>query len=194
MHVGSVMKTSVSTIDADATAAVAARRMRDDGVGCLPVTDDGRLLGVVTDRDLVVRCMADGNDPGKTPVSRVMSVEVVCCTDKQSVDEALDLMHRHGLMRMPVLNAKGALVGILSHRDVQADLSTKRASKVTFYKELMSSDGHSHRVPVHVVYVTGAGDEQQARTTATAKMEEEMRVSRWSDVADGVDVDEPATS
>jgi CBS domain-containing protein len=192
MLVGSVMKTRVSVIDAGATAAMAAQRMRDDGIGCLPVTDDGRILGVVTDRDLVVRCMADGNDPGKTPVSRVMSVEVVCCTDKQPIDEALDLMHRHGLMRLPVLNAKGALVGILSQRDVQADLSTKRASKVTFYKELMSSDGHPHRVPVHVVYVTGTTGEHQAKKKAQAKMEQEMRLSRWSDVADGLDVDEPA--
>jgi CBS domain-containing protein len=194
MLVRDIMKTRISSIPAEATALAAARCMRDERVGCLPVTDNGRLVGIVTDRDLVVRCMADDDEPGKTAVSRVMSVETVCCDETQTEDEALALMRQHGLMRLPVLNRKGALVGLVSRRDLLTNLSTKQPHKVSFYKELMSSDGHHRQVAVHVVYVTGAQDKRQAEAAAQAKLEKEMHVPRWSHVADGFTVDEPATS
>ena len=194
MLVRDIMKTRVSSIEAEATALTAARRMRDERVGCLPVTENGRLVGIVTDRDLVVRCMAEDDGPGTTAVSRVMSVETVCCDETQTDDQALALMRQHGFMRLPVLDRTGALVGLVSQRDVLTNLSTKQAHKISFYKELMSSDGHHRPVAIHVVYVTGAQDKNQAEAAAQAKLEKEMHVPRWSDVADGFTVDEPATS
>jgi CBS domain-containing protein len=191
MLVRDIMKTRLSSIQADATALAAACRMRDDGVGCLPVTESGSLVGIVTDRDLVLRCIAEGYQPARTAISSVMSVETVCCYEDQTDDTALDLMRQHGLMRLPVLNRKGVLVGLVSQRDLLMNLSTKRPHKVSFYKELISSDGHHHQVAVHVVYVTGAQDKEHAEAVAKAKLQKEMNVPRWSDVADGFTLDEP---
>lgn len=168
MLVRDIMKTRVSSIRGEDTALTAARRMRDERIGCLPVTENGRLVGIVTDRDLVVRCMAEDDEPGKTAISRVMSVETVCCEETQTDDQALALMRRHGLMRLPVLDRKGALVGLVSQRDLLTNLSTKQPHKVHFYKELISSDGHRRQVPVHVVYVTGAEDKRRAEAAVQA--------------------------
>ena len=194
MLVRDIMKTRVSSIRAEASALTAARRMRDERIGCLPVTENRRLVGIITDRDLVVRCMAEDDEPGKTTISGVMSVETVCCDETQTDDQALALMRHHGLMRLPVLNRKGALIGLVSQRDLLTNLSTKQPHKVSFYKELISSDGHHRQVPVHVVYVTGTQDKHQAEMAAQAKLEKEMHVPHWSDVADGFTVDEPTTS
>ena len=103
-------------------------------------------------------------------------------------------MRQHGFMRLPVLDRKGVLVGLVSQRDLLTNLSTKQPHKVSFYKELISSDGHHRQVPVHVVYVTGIQDKHQAEAAAQAKLEKEMHVPRWSDVVDGFTVDEPTTS
>lgn len=194
MLVRDIMKTRVSSIQAGDTALSAARRMRDERVGCLPVTEGGNLVGIVTDRDLVVRCMAEVSEPERTAVSAIMSVETVCCDELQTDDQALALMRQHGLMRLPVLDRKGRLVGLVSERDLLTDLSTKQPHKVSFYKELVSSDGHHRPVPVRVVYVTGAPDKQHAEAAAQAKLEKDMHVPRWSDVADGFTVEEPVRS
>ena len=194
MLVRDIMKTRVSSIQAEDTALTAARRMRDERVGCLPVTESGLLVGIVTDRDLVVRCMAENSEPGGTAVSAVMSVETVCCDETQTDDQALALMRQHGLMRLPVRDRKGGLVGLVSERDLLTNLSTKQPHKVSFYKELISSDGHHRPVAVHVVYVTGAPDKRHAEAAAQAKLEKQMHVPRWSDIADGFTVDEPITS
>lgn len=125
MLVRDIMKTRVSSIPAGDTALSAARRMRDECVGCLPVIEGGNLVGIVTDRDLVVRCMAEDSEPERTAVSAIMSVETVCCDESQTDDQALALMRQHGLMRLPVLDRRGRLVGLVSERDLLTDLSTK---------------------------------------------------------------------
>jgi CBS domain-containing protein len=191
MLVQDIMKTRFSSIAADETALAAACRMRDEGVGCLPVTEGDQLVGIITDRDLVLRCMADDKEPAATLIRTIMSVETICCHPDQKDDEALELMSRHGLMRLPVLSRTGALVGMVSRRDLLANLSSRRPHKVSFYKELTSSSGHHHRTPIHIVYVSGAPDKEHAEAVAKSNLEKSMHVARWSHAADGFTVEEP---
>jgi CBS domain-containing protein len=186
-----IIRSRFSSIEADETALAAACRMRDDGVGCLPVTEKGRLVGIVTDRDLVLRCMAENREAATMAIRSLMSVEIVYCYEDDTYGRAADLMRQHGLMRLPVLNRKGKLLGLVSQRDIIANLSTKRPYKVSFYKDVTSSTGHHYQVPVHIIYVTGAQDKEEAEAAAKAELQKEMRVARWSDAADGLTVDEP---
>ena len=87
----------------------AARRMRDLDVGVLPVCgSDGRLIGIVTDRDIVIRCVADGTDPGTTTV-------IICAEDP--VEDALSTMDEYQVRRLPVID-EDRLVGIISEADI----------------------------------------------------------------------------
>lgn len=186
-----IMKSRFSSIEADKTALAAACRMRDDSVGCLPVTEKGHLVGIVTDRDLVLRCMAEHREAATTAICSVMSVETVCCYEDEADAQAADLMRQHGLMRIPVLNRKNELVGLVSQRDILVNLSTKKPFKVSFYKDMISSTGHHHQVPVPIIYVTGARNKEKAETAAKAELQKEMHVAVWSDAADRVTVDDP---
>lgn len=79
-----------------------ARRMRDENVGDALVVEDGRLCGIITDRDLVVRAMADQKDPDETTVHAICTTEVISINPGDSPEDALGLMRRHALRRLPV--------------------------------------------------------------------------------------------
>jgi CBS domain-containing protein len=191
MLVRDIMKTRFSSIEADKTVLAAACRMRDDNVGCLPVTEKGHLVGIVTDRDLVLRCMAEDREAATTPICSVMSIETVCCYEDEADAQAADLMRQHGLMRIPVMNRENELVGLVSQRDILVNLSTKKPFKVSFYKDMISSTGHHHQLPVRIIYVAGERNKEKAETAAKAELQKEMHVAVWSDAADSVTVDDP---
>lgn len=109
---------------ADNTLTEVASMMKRDDVGAIPVIrDDGReLLGVVTDRDIVVKAVADGLDPAQTAVSSVMSPDPICCDVDDEVDTALELMTSHQIRRVPVINDRREVVGIISQADVATRL------------------------------------------------------------------------
>jgi CBS domain-containing protein len=87
-------------------------------VGSLPVCDGQRLLGMVTDRDLTIRMMAEGRDPVSTPVSEAMTPDVRYCFADQDVKEAAQLMQREQIRRLPVVDREKHLVGIVSLGDL----------------------------------------------------------------------------
>ena len=95
----------------------AACRMRDEGIGSLPVVLGDKPIGYLTDRDLVVRGLAAGMDLG-TAVRQLMSEELVCCSEEDLVDVAAATMAKHQIRRLPVLSRSGRLVGILSLGDI----------------------------------------------------------------------------
>ncbi|ADI27441.1 CBS domain-containing protein [Geobacillus sp. C56-T3] len=99
-----------------------AVKMRDFNVGAIPIVDDGRLVGMITDRDIVVRGMAEKR-PGSTAVTEVMSRDLVTLSPDDSVQKAADMMARHQIRRLPVVE-NGRLVGIIS----LGDLATNRYS------------------------------------------------------------------
>jgi CBS domain-containing protein len=104
----------VETIGPEDTLQQAAEKMRDFDIGSIPVCDDNRLLGMVTDRDITIRAAANGDDPTMATVSEVMTPDVVCCYEHQTVEEAAALMQQHQIRRLFVLNQNDELIGITS--------------------------------------------------------------------------------
>ena len=104
------------------TLADAARKMRDLDVGALPICgEDNRLKGVVTDRDIVVKCVADGGDPTSTKVAELAEGKPVTIGADDSVEDALRTMKDHGVRRLPVIDGHD-LVGMVSQADVAKNL------------------------------------------------------------------------
>ena len=118
MLVRDVMTPGVECVDPDETIQNAARRMRDRDIGPLPVCDNDRLTGVLTDRDIAIRAVAEGHDPTACRVRDVMTPGVKYCYDDQSVEEAEQIMENEQIRRLVVLNRKKRLVGILSLGDL----------------------------------------------------------------------------
>ena len=111
------MTASPTTVGSSTTAQDAARTMGAEDVGSLPIVDDGHLVGVVTDRDLAIRVLAEGK-AGETPVGEIASQDVVTIDPLQSLEEAARLMAKHQLRRLPVVEEDGKLVGILAQADL----------------------------------------------------------------------------
>ena len=112
MKVKDAMTSEPAKIGPDDGCAQAAMLMREEDCGSLPVVRDGKLVGIVTDRDIVVRAAADGRDLKTTKVSEVMSADPVTIGPDADIDEAAKLMAQHQVRRLPVVD-KGRLVGII---------------------------------------------------------------------------------
>lgn len=118
--IDTVMTTDLVTCPGDATIAEAARLMRDRDIGDVLVTgEDGRLAGIVTDRDIVVRCVAEGA-AGDTTLARACSPDVRSLPVGSSVEDAIDLMREHAMRRIPVVD-DGRAVGIVSIGDLAVE-------------------------------------------------------------------------
>jgi CBS domain-containing protein len=118
MLVYNAMTRGAECIPPDATLRDAAKRMKALDVGSLPVCENDRLIGVVTDRDIAVRSVAEGNDPRFDRVRDTMTPRVVYCYDDEDVEAAAELMRAEQVRRLPVLNRDMRLVGILSLGDL----------------------------------------------------------------------------
>jgi len=105
-------------ISPDANLVQAAQMMKSLDVGMLPICENDRLVGTITDRDITVRLIASGLDPRTTTVRDVMTPEVIYCFEEQDVNEAAHLMEERQIRRLPVVNKSKRLVGILSLGDL----------------------------------------------------------------------------
>jgi CBS domain-containing protein len=123
MKVADVMTRAVEVIAPDATLDEAAEKMKRLDVGPLPVCDGDRLLGMITDRDITVRAVAESRDPITTRVSEIMTPEVVFTYDDEDVKDAAKLMEEHQLRRLVVLNREKKLVGIVALGDLAVETS-----------------------------------------------------------------------
>jgi len=115
--ISEVMTTDVRSCEPSTTVREVARVMASEDVGPVPIVENGRLVGIVTDRDLVVRVLAEGQDPDSTTVERIASRETVSVSPDQDLDEALRLLARHQVRRLPVVEGD-RLVGIVAQADV----------------------------------------------------------------------------
>lgn len=120
MNISEVMTPDPQTVAPNDTLQHAAQAMDDLNVGVLPVCENGRLLGVLTDRDIVVRSTSAGQDPRTTRVNEVMTTEPFSLRPDASVEDALRMMEEHQLRRMMVLDEAGALIGVVSLGDLAA--------------------------------------------------------------------------
>jgi CBS domain-containing protein len=125
-----IMTTGAECARSDETLADAARKMRDLGVGSLPICgEDDRLKGVVTDRDIVVRCVAEGSDPKTKSVSELAEGKPVTIGADDPIDEALRTMISHGVRRLPVIDGD-RLVGMVSQADVARETTPEQAGEL----------------------------------------------------------------
>lgn len=115
--VSDVMTPEVISVPRTATAREAAEQMRLNDVGDVLVVDDGRVHGMVTDRDLVIRVLADGRTP-ETTVADVCSTDLVAVFPDMTVEEAVLLLRQHAVRRLPVLGTDSQAVGMVSIGDL----------------------------------------------------------------------------
>ena len=116
--VSNIMTRNVRVVSPSDSVIRAAQAMEELNVGAVPVCDGQRLVGMLTDRDIVVRGVAQGMADVDTKVSEIMSREVKWCLQDQPVDEVLGVMSQHQIRRMPVVDAQHQLVGIVSVGDI----------------------------------------------------------------------------
>jgi CBS domain-containing protein len=123
------MTSQPTTIERSRPVTDAARLMRDNNVGSLPVVEDGRLIGMITDRDIVVRVVAEGRDLDSATVADAYSDQPVTVEPEQDLDEALTLMARYQVRRLPVTEGD-RLVGMLAQADVALEEKEKTTGEV----------------------------------------------------------------
>jgi len=121
MKVNEVMTQRAECIRPDASLQEAAERMRTLEVGSLPVCDNDRLVGMLTDRDIIVRSVAAGHDPKADHVRDAMTPQVHYCFENQDVTEAAKLMREYQIRRLPVLTSDKRLAGIVSLGDLAVE-------------------------------------------------------------------------
>ena len=121
MRISDVMTREVESIGPDDTLQEAAQRMKDFGVGPLPVCENHSVVGMVTDRDITLRAVASGLDPATTAVRDVMSEEIVCCFEDQEAEVAARLMQSKQIRRVLVLDRDKKLVGIITLADLASE-------------------------------------------------------------------------
>ena len=124
MHIREVMTPDVSFVGLDSPILEIARKMRDGDIGATPVVEDERLVGMVTDRDVVVRVIADGGDIRTKTARDAMSPGIRYCFADESVEAVLENMGDQQIRRLPVIDRQKRLVGVLSLGDLA--LSGKR--------------------------------------------------------------------
>ena len=123
MNVESVMTRDVAVVSPTDSVRAAAAVLKQLNIGSAPVCNGRSLVGMLTDRDIAVRAVADGRDPQNTPVEQVMTRDVVFCFEDQDVQEVADAMASSQVRRMPILNRQHELVGIVSLGDLAVDLA-----------------------------------------------------------------------
>ena len=120
-RISDAMTRGAHTLSPTDKLVTAAQAMNEYDIGALPVCEGGRLSGMVTDRDLVVRGVAQGAAPDEAAVASVMSPDVCCCYEDEPVADALERMRREQIRRMPVIDRQQRLVGMVA----LGDLATK---------------------------------------------------------------------
>lgn len=128
-RVADVMTPGVETTTSSEALRDAARTMRKGDFGAMPVVDDGRLVGILTDRDIVVRAVAEGLDPTSARVGEVASPRPVAVGPDQDLDEAMELMAEYRVRRLPVVDGE-RLVGVVSQADVALEANEKKTGSV----------------------------------------------------------------
>jgi len=125
-----LMTRNPCSIDADKSVAYAAKMLRDENVGLAPIVEGDRLVGTVTDRDITIRVVAEGKDPESTKVKDIASINLVTVDPLQDLDEALKLMAKHQVRRLPVTEEGGRLVGLLAQADIAKSVGDKQTGRV----------------------------------------------------------------
>jgi CBS domain-containing protein len=137
MNVKDIMHKGATCVEPSTPVSEIARRMRDMDVGAIPVKADGRLVGIVTDRDITCRALADGGNVAKLAAKDVMTKDVVCCSPDDDVKIAIEVMEAKQIRRLPVTDSHKTMIGMLSLGDISHKVSKELSGEV-----LRSVSGH----------------------------------------------------
>ncbi|HXI85910.1 MAG TPA: CBS domain-containing protein [Parvularculaceae bacterium] len=130
MKVNQAMHKGVQQVAPTTSVADLAKLMKSDDIGALAVSENNRIIGIVTDRDITVRALANGRDPSKTTARDVMTANPACCEQNDDIDEAVRLMEKKKVRRLPVTDADKRPVGMLSVGDVSHAVGEKISGKL----------------------------------------------------------------
>jgi CBS domain-containing protein len=131
MKIQDIMTHNPHVCDPETPVSEVAAKMRDLEVGMLPVCDGGKLRGTVTDRDIVLRAVAEELDPTMTVADEVMTAKIIYCFEDEDLSRATELMERNQIRRLPVLDRSKQLVGIISLGDIAAKGKSDRQTGET---------------------------------------------------------------
>ena len=130
MEIEKAMHVHADWVSVDTPISEVARMMEKDDIGAVPVGKDDRLVGMITDRDIALRVVAKGRNPDKTTAEEVMTKGIVYCHTHETVEDAIHLMDQKKIRRLPVLNGKKRLVGMLSLGDISHAVSRELSGEV----------------------------------------------------------------
>lgn len=125
-----LMTKNPRSVESGSNVMEAARLMRDENVGIVPIVEGEKLIATLTDRDITVRVVAEGKSPESTTVGEIASRELVTIDPQQDLDEALRLMARHQVRRLPVVEEDGKLVGIVAQADIARSASGEQTGNL----------------------------------------------------------------
>ena len=136
------MTSNPQCVPPDASLSEAARVLRDLDVGSVPICDNDRIAGIITDRDISIRAVAEGRDPNRTTVREIMSPGVSFVFEDQDIEEAVQRFEQDQVRRLPVLNRDKRLVGIVSLGDLAVEADSRWGGEAL--REI-SEPAHPHR-------------------------------------------------
>jgi CBS domain-containing protein len=125
-----VMTSNPSTVESSTSIVEAAEIMRREDVGSVPVVEDGRLVGILTDRDIVIRAVAEARDPRSVTCGDIASRHIATIDPHQAIEDAERLMATHQVRRLPVCEEDGRLVGIVAQADVVRNEDAAKAGEM----------------------------------------------------------------
>lgn len=134
MNAQDIMSKDPICVTPDTSLADAARLMKEENIGVVPVVDSEasrRLVGILTDRDIAIRAVAEGRDGTTTSVGHIMTADVRTSTASDSINDVMELMGREQVRRIPVVDDRGALVGIIAQADIVLEANDDRRAEKT---------------------------------------------------------------
>ena len=146
MKAQEIMSKNPTCVTADTPLVEAARLMKTENIGVVPVvesTGSKRLVGVLTDRDIAIRAVAEGRDGATTSVGHVMSSNVRTSAPDDSVEDVMELMGREQVRRIPIVDDRGNLVGIVAQADIVLEARDNRKAEKTVEKISEPSGKHA---------------------------------------------------
>ena len=146
MKAREIMSKNPTCVTPETTLVDAARLMKDENIGVIPVVDSldsRRLIGVVTDRDIAVRAVAEGRDGSTTSVGHIMTADVRTSGPDDSVNDVMALMGREQIRRVPIVDERGALVGIIAQADIVLEAKDDKKAERTVEKISEPSGKHA---------------------------------------------------
>ena len=139
MKVKEAMHKGVEWVDPSTPLRKIAQLMREHDIGSIPIGDNDRLIGIVTDRDIVLRGLAEGQDLGKLTARDVMTKGVLYCREDEDLDDAARTMELKQVRRLPVINKQKRMVGILALGDISSACEQEQSGEV-----LQAVSAHHH--------------------------------------------------